>query len=150
MAASRGGRYFLLWIRNSQIAGWRILLFPLFWTRVETSSRWHDPYIQARCNLSNLTWLMTANAIEPVATVLRDRCRIIRFPEPGPEHLRFLAARIMQRLYGEFGYDPRWITPLEGFELEALAGVWQGGSIRKLERLVEGLIDAREHQRRRH
>lgn len=116
----------------------------------ETSSRWHDPYVQARCNLSNLTWLMTANAIEPVPTVLRDRCRIIRFPEPGPEHLRFLAASIMQRLYGELGYDPRWITPLEGFELEALAGVWQGGSIRKLERLVEGLIDAREHQRRRH
>lgn len=35
-------------------------------------------------------------------------------------------------------------------EMALPAGVWQGGSIRKLEQLVEGLIDAREHQRRRH
>lgn len=80
----------------------------------ETSARWHDPYIQASCDLSNLTWLMTANAVEPIPAVLRDRCRVLRFPEPGREHLSVLASRIMERLYVERGYDPRWATPLEG------------------------------------
>jgi len=115
----------------------------------ETSSRWHDPYVQASCDLSHLTWLMTANAIEPVPTVLRDRCRILRFPEPGPEHLPVLATRILERLYGELGHDPRWATPLDGVEFDELARAWPGGSLRTLERLVEGMVEARERGRRR-
>lgn len=113
----------------------------------ETARQWQDPYVQAGCDLSNLTWLMTANQIEPVPTVLRDRCRVLRFPEPGPQHLPIIAVRIMERLYVERGHDPRWATPLEGFELEAITAVWSGGSIRRLERIVEQLVDVREEER---
>ena len=63
------------------------------------------------------------------------------------DQLPLFATRILQRLYIEAGHDPRWATPLEGFELDALASVWTGGSIRRLERLVEGLRDARERGR---
>ncbi|MET4691915.1 AAA family ATPase [Sinorhizobium fredii] len=114
----------------------------------ETSSRWHDPYIQAHCDLSHVSWLMTANSLEPIPAALRDRCRILPFSDPGADHLPRLATRILERLYIEAGCDPRWATPLEGFELDALASVWRGGSIRRLERLVEGLRDARERARR--
>lgn len=114
----------------------------------ETSRRWHDPYLQANCNLSYVSWLMTANSLEPIPAALRDRCRILRFPDPGADHLPLFAARILERLYIETGHDPRWATPLEGFELDALARVWPGGSLRRLERLVEGLRDARERARR--
>lgn len=115
----------------------------------ETSSRWHDPYIQAHCDLSRVTWLMTANSLEPIPAALRDRCRILPFPSPGADQLPLFATRILQRLYIETGYDPRWAAPLEGFELDALASFWTGGSIRRLERLVAGLRDARERGRRR-
>ena len=90
---------------------------------------------------------MTANKVEPIPSVLRDRCRVVRFPEPGPEHLPILALRIMERLYAELRYDPRWATPLEGFELAAIAAAWRGGSIRRLERIVEQLVDVRERER---
>lgn len=113
----------------------------------ETSSRWHDPYVQASCDLSHLTWLMTANEVEPIPSVLRDRCRVLRFPEPGPEHLPDLAIRIMERLYAEQGYDPRWATALEGFELTEVASAWTGGSIRRLERIIEQLVEVRERER---
>lgn len=113
-----------------------------------TSRCWHDPYIQAPCDLSHVSWLMTANSIVPIPAALRDRCRILRFPNPGADQLPLLATRILERLYIEAGYDPRWATPLEGFELDALASVWTGGSIRTLERLVEGLREARESGRR--
>jgi hypothetical protein len=113
----------------------------------ETSSRWFDPYIESNCDLSHLSWLMTANEVDSVPAVLRDRCRILRFPEPGPEHLPFLASRILEKLYLEQGHDPRWATPLEGYEIEALARAWTGGSIRKLERLVEILVETRERHR---
>lgn len=115
----------------------------------ETSNRWHDPYIQAHCDLSHISWLMTANSIEPIPAALRDRCRILNFPSPGTGHLQLLAPRILERLYIEAGYDPRWAAPLERFELGALASVWTGGSIRTLERLVEVLWKAREAGRRR-
>jgi hypothetical protein len=110
----------------------------------ETAKRWHDPYVESHCDLSSIVWLMTANSVEPVPSVLRDRCRILRFPEPGPDDIDMLAQRILQRLYGETGHDPRWATPLDGAEREALREAWPGGSIRKLERLVEGLIAARD------
>jgi hypothetical protein len=113
----------------------------------ETSVRWFDPYVESNCDLSHLSWLMTANEVDSIPAVLRDRCRILRFPEPGPKHLPFLASRILERVYLEQGHDPRWATPLEGFEIEALARVWTGGSIRKLERLVETLVETRERHR---
>ncbi|MDQ0320838.1 hypothetical protein QO002_002976 [Pararhizobium capsulatum DSM 1112] len=113
-----------------------------------TSRCWHDPYIQAPCDLSHVSWMMTANSIEPIPGALRDRCRILRFPTPGADQLPTLAPRILERLYIDAGYDPRWAKPLEGFELDALAKVWTGGSIRRLERVVEGLRKAREQARR--
>jgi len=114
----------------------------------ETSRRWHDPYLQAHCDLSHVSWLMTANSLVPIPAALRDRCRVLRFPDPGADQLPLFVPRILERLYVEAGYDPRWATPLEGFELDALARVWAGGSIRKLERLVGGLRDVRERARR--
>ncbi|OLP44558.1 hypothetical protein BJF95_08590 [Rhizobium oryziradicis] len=112
-----------------------------------TSRCWHDPYVQASCDLSHVSWLMTTNSIEPIPGALRDRCQTLRFPYPEADHLSLLAPRILARRYLQTGYDPRWATPLEGFELDALAKVWAGGSIRKLERVVEGLRKAREQAR---
>lgn len=114
----------------------------------ETSRRWHDPYLEAQCDLSHVSWLMTANSLEPIPVALRDRCRILRFPTPGADQLPTLAPRILERLYIDAGYDRRWAHPLEGFELDALAKVWTGGSIRTLERIVKGLRNAREQARR--
>ncbi|HET7035698.1 MAG TPA: hypothetical protein VFI42_08480, partial [Thermomicrobiaceae bacterium] len=86
--------------------------------------------------------LMTANDIGPIPSVLRDRCRILRFPVPRLEHLPILALRIMERVYAELGHDPRWATPLEGYEMDAIASSWGGGSIRRLERIIELSIGA--------
>ncbi|WP_024585647.1 AAA family ATPase [Aliihoeflea sp. 2WW] len=110
----------------------------------ETAQRWHDPYVESHCNLSFVVWLMTANSVGPIPSVLRDRCRFIRFPDPGPDDLDMLAHRILQRLYEDTGHDRRWATPLDGVERAALGEAWPGGSIRRLERLVEGLIAARD------
>ncbi|MCK5749750.1 MAG: AAA family ATPase, partial [Oricola sp.] len=115
----------------------------------ETARRWHDPYIEAECNLGFVMWLMTANAVEPIPAVLRDRCRVLRFPLPGPEHVSALAPRILEGLYLEAGHDPRWAAPLDPVELEVLASAWSGGSIRSLKRFLEGLLEAREQERSR-
>ncbi|MHA6646239.1 AAA family ATPase [Mesorhizobium sp. A623] len=115
----------------------------------QTSSRWSDPYIEASCDLSHVVWLMTANETLGIPAVLRDRCRILSFPVPGADQLPFLAPGILERLYTETGHDRRWAAPLQDFELEALRRNWAGGSIRKLERFVEALVEARERNRPR-
>lgn len=115
----------------------------------ETSSRWFDPYVESACDLSHISWLMTANAVAGVPSVLLDRCRVIAFPEPGQEQLHMLAPRILERLYVDAGHDPRWATSLEPYELAALSKNWRGGSIRKLQQLLESLVEARERHRPR-
>jgi hypothetical protein len=110
----------------------------------QSSVRWFDPYIQAATDLSYVVWVATANTLEGIQVPLRDRCRILRFPDPGPEHLPIIAAHLLKAQLVERGLDARWSTPLTAFELEALTAAWPGGSIRALGRLVEGVVKARE------
>lgn len=93
----------------------------------ETSSRYLDPYLECERDLSHVSWLMTANEIAPLPAPLRDRCRVLRFPEPGPAHLPHLARRLLERHYLATGHDPRWATPLDSSEIMALGSAWTGG-----------------------
>jgi hypothetical protein len=109
----------------------------------ETACRFHDPYVQAPCDVSNVNWLMTANQIDGLSPPLKDRCQIIRFPEPGPEHLPTIAHQIIADLVIEQGLDHRWISPLDEIEMAAVMIAWSGGSMRRLRRLIEGMLKIR-------
>jgi len=116
----------------------------------QSAMRWLDPYIQAATDLSHVVWLATANSLEGITLPMRDRCRILRFPDPAPEHLPGMAAHLLKALVAERGLDRRWALPLDAFELEALTNAWPGGSIRALARLVEGVLKSRESDTIRH
>ncbi len=107
---------------------------------------WHDPYIEAAADLSHLVWIATANSLDPVPPPLRDRVRILNFPEPGPEHLDVLASRLLTAAVTERGLDPRWALPLDGEERSVLNRHWRGGSIRRLRALVDRLVTIRERR----
>jgi hypothetical protein len=109
----------------------------------ESSANWLDPYIQGAVNLSHVLWIATANSLDGLPPPLRDRCRILPFPDPEPGHLQVLANRLLKRIVVDRGLDERWALPLNGIELDALGRIWPGGSLRKLERLVEAVFKAR-------
>ncbi|WP_224407279.1 AAA family ATPase [Afifella sp. IM 167] len=109
-----------------------------------SAAHWHDPYIQSPVDLSHVVWIATANELRSLPGPLRDRFRVFRFPEPGPEHLVPLAERLMAEIIVECGLDRRWAIPLDGEELAALQAAWPGGSVRVLRRLVERLLMARD------
>jgi hypothetical protein len=109
----------------------------------ETASRFHDPYVQAPCDLSHVTWLMTANSLEGLSAPLRDRCRVIPFPEPGRDHLPTLSRQILAELLADQGLDHRWVSPLDEIELEAVTKAWPGGSLRKLRRVIDVILASR-------
>lgn len=110
----------------------------------ETAARWHDPYIEAPLDLSHVIWIATANSMEGLSAPLRDRCRVLKFPEPGIAHLPALAPRLLVHLVRDRGLDERWAAPLTSWELEALSNAWRGGSVRRLRRLLEAVLVARE------
>ncbi|WP_457093245.1 AAA family ATPase [Microvirga sp. P5_D2] len=109
----------------------------------ETACRFHDPYVQAPCDLSHVSWLMTANSLDGLSAPLRDRCRIITFPEPGREHLRYLSRQIIADILAAQGLDDRWVSPLDEIEMAAVAAAWTGGSIRNLRRMIEIVLVSR-------
>jgi hypothetical protein len=110
----------------------------------ESSCRWRDPYLAAECDLSAVLWLATANTMEGMDAALRDRFRIVRFPDAGPEHLAILGRSMALRQSAAAGLDARWFRELDADEMGALAAHWHGGSLRKLDRLVEAVLGARE------
>lgn len=111
---------------------------------VQSASTWHDPYIEAPVDLSHVIWIGTANSVVDLSPPLRDRCRIIQYPSPELRHLPQLASQVLGDLMTERGLDARWGSPLSGQELDAIAQVWKGGSVRVLRRLVEGVMNVRE------
>ncbi len=109
----------------------------------ETACRYHDPYIQAPCDISHVSWLMTANSLDGVSRPLRDRCRVLNFPEPRQEDLPMLSRQIMIDMLAEQGLDQRWLIPLDPSETEAIQETWQGGSLRTLRRMIEAALNLR-------
>lgn len=91
----------------------------------------------------HIVHVVTVNALDGLPASLLDRMRIVRVGDPAPEHLSVLAPQVSAEICREFGQDERF-GALDGDEMAALAGAWPGGSIRKLQRLVAGLLQARE------
>lgn len=109
------------------------------------AAAWHDQYIDAPVNLSAVNWIFTANAVSGIHPALLNRLRVLRVPLPGRKHLATLAPRVLTELLEESGFDPRFEPPLDGEELTAIVDAWRpdGGSLRDLQRLVEGVLHAR-------
>lgn len=110
----------------------------------ETSSRYPDPALQVDLDLSHVSYIATANSIDPLPYPLRDRFRIVRFPQPTADDLDALLPAVITSLASERGIDESWIAPLDRFERDAVAQHWSGGSVRRLQRLVEAVLRARE------
>ena len=108
----------------------------------ETARAWHSQFLLHPVDLSRLVYVCTMNDASLPSSLL-DRMRIVRVPEPGPEHLGVLAPRLARAVCRETGLDEGFGL-LDGDELSALADAWPGGSIRRLRRLVEICLRSRE------
>ncbi|MDT3683743.1 MAG: AAA family ATPase [Pseudorhodoplanes sp.] len=116
----------------------------------ETASRYPDPALQANLDLTHVSYVATANSLDPIPSPLRDRFRIVEFPKPRPQDMDALLPAILADIAAERGLDVRWITPLAGWERDLITERWNGGSVRRLRRLIEVLLRARERDDLKH
>jgi ATP-dependent Lon protease len=111
-----------------------------------TARAWRDHYLDAEVDVSHVSWLFTANALEGIPPSLRNCLRVLGMPRPGREHVPALAGFVLRDLLRERGIDPAWEPPLDGEETAAQVAAWgEAGSVRDLQRYVEAVLDARVH-----
>jgi hypothetical protein len=134
-------------VRNDHGRLWDVLLTML---EPETSRRFLDPSLQVECDLSCVSFVGTANSLDPLPAPLRDRMRAISVPEPTAEDLDALLPLVTNDVACERGMAAAWVEPLDGVERALIADNWPGGSLRQLRRLVETVMIAREVGRTMH
>lgn len=133
--------------RNEYGRLWDVLLTML---EPETSRRFLDPSLQVECDLSCISFIGTANSLDPLPAPLRDRMRAISVPEPMAQDLDALLPLVVNDVARERGMSAAWVEPLDGVERGLIADNWPGGSLRQLRRLVETVMSAREVERTIH
>jgi ATP-dependent Lon protease len=110
----------------------------------ETSARYPDPALQTNLDLSQVSYVCTANSLDPLPGPIRDRMRVVTFPKPAADDLEALLPAVVADLAKERGLDRSWVPPLDGEEHALVARYWRGGSVRRLHRIVETLLRERE------
>lgn len=110
----------------------------------ETNVRYSDPALLTNLDLSQVSYVATANNLDPLPSPVRDRFRVITFPKPTTEDLDALLPAVIADLARERGLDQSWISPLDGIEHAAVAQHWHGGSVRRLRRIVEAILRERD------
>jgi hypothetical protein len=110
----------------------------------ETNARYPDPALQKNLDLSQVSYVATANTLDPLPSPIRDRFRVVTFPVPVAGDLDALLPAVIADLARERGLDERWVPPLDGFERAAVARHWRGGSVRRLRRIVEAVVRERD------
>jgi ATP-dependent Lon protease len=110
----------------------------------ETNARYPDPALQTNLDLSKVSYIATANSLDPLPSPIRDRFRVVTFPKPLADDLDALLPAVIADLAQERGLDKRWVPPLDGLERAAVAQHWHGGSVRRLRRIVEAILRQRD------
>ncbi|OKO86861.1 ATPase AAA [Bradyrhizobium sp. AS23.2] len=110
----------------------------------ETSARYPDPALQTTLDASEVSYVATANSLDPLPSPIRDRFRVVTFPKPAADDLDALLPAVLADLARERGLDAAWVPPLDGAERAAIAHSWRGGSVRRLRRMVEAILRERD------
>jgi len=116
----------------------------------ETSARYPDPALQTPLDLSHVNYIATANTLDPLPSPLLDRFRMVAFPKPTLDDLDALLPGLIEAIAEDRGIDKRWITPLDAHERASIAAVWRGGSVRRLRRVLEAILQIRDRTAPRH
>lgn len=109
-----------------------------------------DPALELPVDLSEVSYLATANGLDGISSPLLDRLRILHVPEPGPEHLPVVARQIVGDLRRERNASEQWMPDLDGEEIAMIAAHWKGGSMRAVRRMIETIVAGREAFAARH
>lgn len=106
--------------------------------------------LQVPIDASHINFIATANSIDLLPWPLPNRFRIIDFPEPTVEHLDALIQPLMAEMATRRSLHPRFIAPRTSEDHAFLGCRWRGGSVKRLSRLIDAVVNARERAMLKH
>lgn len=99
----------------------------------ETARRWYDECLQAHCDLSAVSWVFTANDLEPISRPMRSRLAVARVGLPGPDAIDTILDGMCADIAAELGLDPEILPDIAPPARRALAdAIKQGRSLRDI------------------
>jgi ATPase family associated with various cellular activities (AAA) len=102
-----------------------------------------DPVLGAPCDLSAVSWILTANDGSRLPGALLSRLRVVEVGPPPMQAFGAILAAIRSDLAAELGCPPEILPVLEDADLDWLEGRWRASqSPRILRKLVERLLGA--------
>ncbi|WP_445504323.1 AAA family ATPase [Microvirga sp. G4-2] len=110
---------------------------------IESSRRYHDPYLECSVDLSAVSYIATANTSFRLSGPLLDRLRVLEIPQPRKQDLLIVVRTILVEIRQQRNEDEVWCPELNCGELNLLARQWRGGSLRPLRRMIETILAGR-------
>jgi hypothetical protein len=77
-----------------------------------SASTYYDRHLLATVDLSRVNWVLTANSLATIPTMLLSRCRVIGFPEPTVEYLDRLLVSARNTVAARFDVAADVLPPL--------------------------------------
>ncbi|MDX9861228.1 MAG: AAA family ATPase [Rhodospirillales bacterium] len=93
----------------------------------ETAKRWFDECLQAHCDLSGVSWILTANSLEPISRPLLSRMAIARVGLPGPDAIDGIIDAMRADIASELGLDIEVLPVVDPAARRALADAFNCG-----------------------
>lgn len=111
----------------------------------ETAAAWPDECLCAPADLSQVSWILTANTLEGLSSPLLSRLRVVPAGRPEPGHFDAVLAGLLRDAGQMLGMPPAHLPELEAEVVAALRDAFaRGASIRRVKNaLLRALAHAR-------
>ncbi len=85
----------------------------------QNARQWMDDYLLGRCDLSQVSWVATANRIDQLPTSLLSRFQVVNVPAPGREHRPAMLHSVLKGIEAEeqTGHDLHHLFTTHEWEL---------------------------------
>ncbi|MBF0373570.1 MAG: AAA family ATPase, partial [Alphaproteobacteria bacterium] len=112
---------------------------------METARAWSDEALLAPCDLSQISWILTANRAEPIAGPLLGRMAVITVRRPPASAFDTILHAILRDLAAELAVEPSMLPELDEQSVEALRTAFvKGTPVRLLKAAVTRALAASE------
>lgn len=119
----------------------RATLLPML--ESETAATWFDECLLSSCDLSQVSWILTANDLTGLSTPLLSRLMVVSVDGPQPEHFEALVSGILSDLCHELSVTRQQLPELEPEAIEALRAHFK--RTRSARRLKNAIVSAMAH-----
>jgi hypothetical protein len=116
----------------------------------QTARSWFDSCILAPADLSQISWILTANAVDNLPRPLLSRLRVVRVERPGLDAFDGIFAAILRDIATELSINQTDLPALPDKVVAVLQiGFARGAGVRELKRAVEAALARAEPASRR-